>query len=246
MLWAPVGPAVRAQFATLDDPPPLFHLDWHSVVDPRAWRVRAHGAVEARPVIGRHSRPDALKWPDDRASDARGLSGRSRASSSGVLGGGPFLRELLGGYPRNWEVVPFNAMPPDRFLSTIDFFVYFHHSAMGRGVRRARSSRRWRAARWRSCRRISRRCSATARSMPSPRRSASWCAELHADRRAFLRQSRARLGAGRAALRPRGVRRAPARADRPAAPIAVGGRDATRAASGGSCSCPRTASASAI
>ena len=39
VLWAPVGPAVRAQFAMLDDPPPLFPLDWHGVLDPRPGQV---------------------------------------------------------------------------------------------------------------------------------------------------------------------------------------------------------------
>ena len=44
----------------------------------------------------------------------------------------------MGGYPRNWEVLPFNAMAPERFLGTVDFFVFFHHSrwveAFGRTV----------------------------------------------------------------------------------------------------------------
>jgi hypothetical protein len=128
VVWAPIGPAVREQLAALDDPPPLFHLDWHGVLDARPWRVVRTGPLEARPVIGRHSRPDPLKWPEDRATtlaaypDDPGFIVR-------ILGGGPFLRDLVGGYPRNWQVWPFNAIPPDRFLSTVDFFVYFHHSA---------------------------------------------------------------------------------------------------------------------
>jgi Glycosyltransferase family 28 C-terminal domain len=143
VLWAPVGPAVREQLATLDDPPPLFHLDWHGVLDPRPWQVARAGPLEARPVIGRHSRPDALKWPDDRATTLAAYPD-DPAFIVRILGGGPFLRELLGGYPRNWEVVPFNATPPDRFLSTVDFFVYFHHSqwveAFGRTIIEAMAS----------------------------------------------------------------------------------------------------------
>jgi hypothetical protein len=188
VLWAPVGPAVREQLGTLDDPPPLLHLDWHGVLDPGPWRVQRTAPLEARPVIGRHSRPDALKWPDDRAStlaaypDDPGFIVR-------ILGGGPFLRELLGGYPRNWEVWPFNAIPPERFLSTVDFFVYFHHSqwveAFGRTIIEAMAS-------------------GAVTILPpqfqtlfddgaiyaEPGEVRELVRQLHADRRAFVRQSR--------------------------------------------------------
>ena len=47
-------------------------------------------------------------------------------------------------YPPNWQVWPFNAIPPERFLSTVDFFVYFHHSqwveAFGRSIVEAMAS----------------------------------------------------------------------------------------------------------
>jgi len=143
VLWAPVGPAVREQLAALDEPPPLFHLDWHGVLDPDPWRVARAGPLDARPVIGRHSRPDALKWPDDRETTLAAYPD-DPSFIVRILGGGPYLRELLGGYPRNWEVWPFNAIPPERFLSTVDFFVYFHHSqwveAFGRTIIEAMAS----------------------------------------------------------------------------------------------------------
>ena len=143
LLWAPVGPLVRAQFETIDDSPPLFADDWHSMVDLDEWRVDRSGFVDSRPVIGRHSRPDLLKWPDTREltlaayPDDPGFVVR-------VLGGGPYLLTLLGAYPRNWQVHGFNAMPAERFLETIDFFVYFHHScwveAFGRTIIEAMAS----------------------------------------------------------------------------------------------------------
>jgi Glycosyltransferase family 28 C-terminal domain len=143
VLWAPIGPTVRKQFAAVDDPPPLFHVDWYDVLDPGPWRFQRTGPLEARPVIGRHSRPDPLKWPDDRASILAAYPD-DPAFIVRILGGGPFLLDLLGGYPRNWQVWPFNAIPPTRFLSTVDFFVYFHHSqlveAFGRTVIEAMAS----------------------------------------------------------------------------------------------------------
>jgi Glycosyltransferase family 28 C-terminal domain len=143
VVWAPIGPAVRAQLAALDASPPLLDHDWYGVLDPRPWRVARSGPLGTRPVIGRHSRPDVLKWPDDRPTtlaaypDDPGFIVR-------ILGGGPFLRDLLGGWPPNWEVLAFNAMPPARFLATLDFFVYFHHSrwveAFGRTIVEAMAS----------------------------------------------------------------------------------------------------------
>ena len=189
VLWAPVGPAVREQFAALEDPPPLLPLDWYNVLDPRPWRVARSGPLEARPVIGRHSRPDALKWPDDRAStltaypDDPGFIVR-------ILGGGPFLRDLVGGYPRNWQVWPFDAISPDRFLRTVDFFVYFHHSAwveaFGRSIIEAMASgavailpRHFEAL------------FGDGAIYAEPQEVRARVRELHADRRALLRQSRA-------------------------------------------------------
>ena len=60
VLWAPIGPAVREQFAAIDEAPPLFGHDWYGVIDTRAWQVPRRGPLEARPVLGRHSRPVAL------------------------------------------------------------------------------------------------------------------------------------------------------------------------------------------
>jgi hypothetical protein len=143
VLWAPVGPLVRAQFATLDGAPPLLDDDWHSVVDPDAWQVDRSRFVDSRPVIGRHSRPDPLKWPDTRELTLAAYPDDPRFLIR-VLGGGPYLHALMGSYPRNWQVYGFNAMPAERFLGMIDFFVYFHHSrwveAFGRTIIEAMAS----------------------------------------------------------------------------------------------------------
>lgn len=188
ILWAPIGPGVREQFAALDDPPPLLSFDWYNVLDPRSWRVARSGPLEARPVIGRHSRPDALKWPDDPATTLAAYPD-DPAFIVRILGGGPFLRELVGGYPRNWEVWPFNAIEPDRFLRMVDFFVYFHHSqwveAFGRTVLEAMASgavailpRHFEAL------------FGEGAIYAEPYEVREMVRQLHADRRAFLRQSK--------------------------------------------------------
>jgi hypothetical protein len=200
VVWAPVGPLVRRQFAALDDPPPLLPRDWYNVLDTRPWQVPRSGPLEVRPIIGRHSRPDVLKWPDDRATtlaaypDDPGFVVR-------ILGGGPFLRDLMGGYPSNWEVLPFDAVPPARFLSTIDFFVYFHHS-------------RWVEAFGRSI--VEAMASGAVAVLPrhfeplfgdgaiyaDPHEVRSRVRQLHVDRGAFLRQSRCALAAAESRFGP--------------------------------------------
>jgi hypothetical protein len=189
VLWAPIGPAVRDQFAAIDDPPPLFQLDWYGIIDARAWQVPRSGPLEAHPVIGRHSRPDPLKWPDDPVTTLA-VYPDDPSFVVRILGGGAFLRELVGVYPRNWQVWPFNAMPPERFLGMVDFFVYFHHSAwveaFGRTVIEAMASgavailpRHFEALFGKGA------------VYAEPQEVRARVHELHADRRAFLRHSRA-------------------------------------------------------
>lgn len=123
VLWAPVGPLVRAQFDRIADAPKLTPQDWYNVVDPALW---SNGRKPSnRPVIGRHSRPDRRKWPDTREETLAAYPDDPRFAIK-VLGAAPFLVDLLGGYPRNWMAWRFGTFPPEHFLSTIDFFVYYH------------------------------------------------------------------------------------------------------------------------
>ena len=189
VLWAPIGPAVRNQFAALDDPPPLFQLDWYGVIDPPAWQAPRKGPLEVHPIIGRHSRPDVLKWPDDPATILAAYPD-DPSFIVRILGGGAFLRELVSVYPRNWQVWPFNAMAPEHFLRTVDFFVYFHHcawvEAFGRIIIEAMASgavavlpRHFEAL------------FGEGAIYAEPQEVRACVRELHADRQAFLRHSRA-------------------------------------------------------
>ena len=99
------------------------------------------GAV---PVIGRHGRPDPVKWPRDPGellqaypdSRARSRSGSSAAARSACTGSAAS--------PASWDVVEFGAESPRDFLGTLDFFVYFHDpdwvEAFGRTILEAMAS----------------------------------------------------------------------------------------------------------
>lgn len=142
--WAPLSPVVRRQLERLDQPPLLLVKDWHHVVDIAGWRAPRPPLANGPLRIGRHSRPDPLKWPptreavlavypDDPSFDVR------------VLGGGPYLEKLMDGrIPANWQVQGFNPLAVKDFLAGIDFFVYYHHpqwiEAFGRTIIEAMAS----------------------------------------------------------------------------------------------------------
>ncbi len=140
--WAPVGPAVREKLIgsrrleLLDD-------DWVNILDLEEWRVDRSRPRSDRPVIGRHSRGHPGKWPVDRA-DLVAAYPTDPAIAVHILGGADPAIRVLGGQPANWVVHPFGAMPPQRFLRTIDFFVYYHHpdlvEAFGRNIIEAMAS----------------------------------------------------------------------------------------------------------
>jgi hypothetical protein len=119
---APVGPQVRAGLAATGAP--LTRADWHNLIDPAAWR-RPFRRFGDPIVIGRHARPDPLKWPD-RRGDILGAYPDNPRFRVEVLGGGPFLPELVGGIPANWHVQEFGAEAPRDFLARLDAYVYFH------------------------------------------------------------------------------------------------------------------------
>ncbi len=130
---APVGPKVRAQL-------PIAQLsqigarvpeqDWHNLIDIRAWPdLSTRDRTPGTPWwIGRHSRPHPPKFPDTLGEalyaypDMPGF----RVSAMGVPEDGLIRR--YGQIPAHWSCLPFNAMPVHEYLSTLDFYVYFHGS----------------------------------------------------------------------------------------------------------------------
>lgn len=141
--WAPVGPAVRRQLEPHAAALRVWDGDWSNIIDADAWASPRLEPLGIRPVIGRHSRPGREKWPATRA-DILAAYPPDPMIRVRILGAGPLLQELVGAYPANWEVLPFNAEPPAEFLRKIDFFVYYHHpdwiEAFGRNVLEALAS----------------------------------------------------------------------------------------------------------
>ena len=126
--WAPVGPAARAAFAGVTCAPDLTPDDWVNVLHPDDFAGQRPGPLSARIIVGRHSRSDPAKWPDTRDEflaaypDAPDVRVR-------LMGYGDGLEAVVAPRPAGWQVLPFDTMPVTRFLTSIDYFSYYHGSA---------------------------------------------------------------------------------------------------------------------
>lgn len=127
-VWlAPVSGIVRDSLPRrLPAAAELLPEDWTNLVDLDDWPRRPDGPPHYPVVIGRHARPDRLKWPS-RAIDAMRIypADGSRYSIR-ILGGGSFLQELYGQLPANWDILPFAWTDIPEFLQGLDFYVYYH------------------------------------------------------------------------------------------------------------------------
>jgi glycosyltransferase involved in cell wall biosynthesis len=138
--WAPISPRVREQVLR-GAPGAKLAADWHEIIDVgRWWTDRSPGAI---PVIGRHGRPDPVKWPRD-AAELLSAYPESDDVRVRLLGGGEIAVDRVGHRPANWDVIEFGSEDPFDFLRTLDFFVYHHDpdwvEAFGRTILEAMAS----------------------------------------------------------------------------------------------------------
>lgn len=138
VMLAPVSQVVRHSLPLhLPKGATVIEQDWTNLIDMGDWSPRPLRALSAPIVIGRHARPDKKKWPDDVADAFAAYPPDGFAYQIRVLGGGPFLEELYGTLPRNWDVLPFSSDGVAEFLRGLDFYVYFHSDAWSEAFGRA-------------------------------------------------------------------------------------------------------------
>jgi hypothetical protein len=137
--WAPQGPTVREAIAADVPTGELAPFDIPGVLDPDEWATDRRYARADRPVIGRHSRDDTMKWPESAEAvlDAYPTDG---AVDVRIMGGASTPCAVLGldRVPASWVGFAADEMGVREFLNSIDFFVYFQHTqaydAFGRAV----------------------------------------------------------------------------------------------------------------
>jgi hypothetical protein len=143
VVWAPIGPAIRAELEELAPPLQLLDECWYNVIDVDAWVKDRSRFVGDRPTIGRHGRDDAMKWPEAREPILAAYPDDPQFQVK-ILGGDEVPKRILGRIPANWAVYPFDSITPRRFLHEIDYFVYYHHprwiEAFGRTILEALAS----------------------------------------------------------------------------------------------------------
>lgn len=128
-VWHPIGPLVRQALhehhAEDLNSVELAREDWCNIINIDEWRRPSRPARETRPKIGRHSRDQYVKWPND-AQELLAVY-PDREYDVHVLGGAQAPAETLGYLPSNWHVIEFGEMHPKEFLATLDVFVYYTH-----------------------------------------------------------------------------------------------------------------------
>jgi len=123
----PVGPWVRR---TLEDDAPglqLWDHDWPNLLSLEEWPERDTRDIRARQAhltLGRHSRPDVLKFPDRDTAD---LVYPARPDLRvRMLGVDDAIRAHFDPWPGHWQGLPFRPGAAPDFLRSLDIYAYYH------------------------------------------------------------------------------------------------------------------------
>lgn len=125
--FAPISGIVRRQLASFAPFIALAAEDWPNVFDSKVWPATSPLLAEEVLTIGRHGRPDLLKWPATPRAVASSLP-QSDATRVRVLGCPAQALQDMGVDLQNWDIITFGAEPVVDFLNSLDVFVYhFSH-----------------------------------------------------------------------------------------------------------------------
>lgn len=126
-VWAPQSERISAMIEPLMPASDLSGMTWKGIIELKDGidRNRFHSG---QPVIGRHARDDAGKWPSNREvfRQVYPIDGSAQVC---ILGGTkiPTQKGFMPQRPKNWEIYVFNEIDVNEYLEEkLDFFVYFH------------------------------------------------------------------------------------------------------------------------
>jgi glycosyltransferase involved in cell wall biosynthesis len=135
--FAPISGVVRAQLASFAPLVRQTSADWPNIFEPVDWPDEC--PILSGPVvtIGRHGRPDPLKFPAT-GSEIDAALPASATVRVRVLGCPAKELAAKGAHPERWEALAFGAEPVSTFLNSLDIFAYHYHprlqEAFGRAV----------------------------------------------------------------------------------------------------------------
>lgn len=137
---APVSHIVRwsVEQAVGTRPIAIHAENWDNLIDIDAWPRRETASPAYPVVIGRHARPDGLKWPNKLEDALLAYPDDPDRYRVRILGGGKYLEDYYGHVPVGWAQEEFSFKGVSEFLRTLDFYVYYHSDewseAFGRNV----------------------------------------------------------------------------------------------------------------
>lgn len=145
VLWVPQGPQVRSAIEPYLDAEELAAYDIPGTVNPDEWYRDHRYRRSTLPVVGRHSRDNVMKWPEE-PTTVEAVYPTSGRFDVRVLGGAKVVQAVLGDdvSPAGWSVYETDSLPVQSFLETLDFYVFYQNSiaveAFGRAILEAIAS----------------------------------------------------------------------------------------------------------
>ncbi|WP_246874899.1 glycosyltransferase [Corynebacterium sp. Marseille-P3884] len=138
--WIPQGPQAREAIEPYLTSNELESFNSPGILEPAEWeKSSGKRSLKRKPVIGRHSRDDSMKWPASKDDLLSAYPIDDRVSVR-IMGGGKTPLKVLGrsDSPANWEILARDEEPVVKFLHSLDFFVFFQHpnavEAFGRSI----------------------------------------------------------------------------------------------------------------
>ena len=140
-MWIPQGPTIRAILERELPAASITAWDNPGLIDIDAWYVRPDRPVAARPIVGRFSRDDRIKFPDD-PRDLLAAYGLPDTYDVRMLGAAQTVPALLAQaqapVPANWTLYEHKEIDVREFLAGLDFVVYMDNpnafEAFGRAL----------------------------------------------------------------------------------------------------------------
>ncbi|GAA1722673.1 glycosyltransferase [Brachybacterium phenoliresistens] len=145
VVWVPQGPQVREAIAPYLDSDLLAAFDMPGILLPSDWFTPRPRRRSGLPVVGRHSRDNVMKWPEDPAVLEK-VYPTDGAFDIRVMGGANVPVATLGRNvaPAAWTVYGTDDLPVKEFLKTLDYYVFYQNSiaieAFGRSILEAIAS----------------------------------------------------------------------------------------------------------
>jgi len=125
----PLSPAIRKELRHALSEDLLADTDWSPSFDASQFEFSPRQTLSKPFVIGRHGRDGHEKWIESKKEMSLAYP-EDDGFKIRVLGGADNAYKVVGYKPKNWEVFPFGELPPEKYLTGIDVFVYFPHTQL--------------------------------------------------------------------------------------------------------------------